>query len=342
MLGPWGADPTVTDASLLLGYLGEDSFAGGIRLDRQAGERALDDLAAALGMERARAGLGIHTVANAAMAEAFRMLTVRRGLDPRGFALVLLGGAGPVHGGAVAALLSIRTLIVPARPGVLAAEGLLEARTEFDAYRTFDVRADEADVGAMQQAFDELETLGRDKLAMDGIPLEAMTVWRSADMRYIGQSYDLEVALPEVAGVAAAVEAFRAAYRRLYGHGSLEDAVEFVNLRVLVTSAAEAPRRLGIALSAPSNEMKPGQRPVCFEAEEGFIDTPVLARAGLAEGTRIIGPAIITQPDTTTVLYPGQCLRVDPLGKSDHHPAGARMMLGPCPEQSSLIAVRRV
>ena len=305
----------------MLGYLDPARFAGGIRLRTDAAERAVGALAEAMRCSLAEAAFGIHTVCNAAMAEAVRMLTVKRGHDPRDFALVPLGGAGPLHGGAIAERLAIETLVVPPRPGVLAAEGLLEARVQCDRYRTFATRAEAADPASMRAAFEELETSGRVEMSRDGVTADTITVERFAEMRYAGQSYELEVPLGrgivEGRSIAAAERAFRDRYREVYGHGSLEEAVEFVNLRVLLSGPPMTPP---VPVRAPGDRSTPAAprpsavRPAFFGHPHGWRDTTLHDRASLAVGAEIEGPAIVAQPDTTTVVYPGQRAAVDDAG----------------------------
>ena len=319
--GRGGSAPTVTDASLVLGYLDPARFAGGIRLQIDAAERAVSALAEAMQCSLAEVAFGIHTVCNAAMAEAVRMLTVKRGHDPRDFALVLLGGAGPLHGGAIAERLAIETLIVPPRPGVLAAEGLLEARIQCDRYRTFATRAQIADPASMRTAFEELEAAGRVEMSRDGVAADTITVERFAEMRYAGQSYELEVPLGrgvvEARSIAAAERAFRDRYREVYGHGSLEEEVEFVNLRVLLSGPPMTPpaaARVHADQAAPAAPRPAAVRPAFFGHPHGWRDAALHDRATLAVGAAIEGPAIVTQADTTTVIYPGHRAAVDDAG----------------------------
>ena len=316
--GRGGIASTVTDASLVLGFLDPGRFAGGIRLRTDAAQRAVAGLAEAMQCSLAEAAFGIHTVCNAAMAEAVRMLTVKRGHDPRDFALVLLGGAGPLHGGAIAERLSIDTLIVPPRPGVLAAEGLLEARIQCDRYRTFATRSEAADPTSMRAAFEELEVEGRAEMSRDGVAADTITVERFAEMRYVGQSYELEVPLGDDAiegrSIAAAERAFRDRYREVHGHGSLEEEVEFVNLRVLLSGpamTAAVPARVPADGPPPDFPPPSSVRPAFFGHPHGWRDTARHDRAALAVGAEIEGPAIIAQPDTTTVVYPGHRATVD-------------------------------
>jgi N-methylhydantoinase A/oxoprolinase/acetone carboxylase beta subunit len=301
--GRGGVAPTVTDASLALGLLDAGSFAGGLALDREAALNALAPLAPAFGGSIDRAASGVLTVCNAAMAEAIRMVTVRRGIDPRGFALVLLGGAGPVHGSLVARALGIRTVVVPLRPGVLAAEGLLHAPVEVDMNRTFARRADDAACAELPALLADLARSGNDALGVDR-PTDATAYVRySADMRYVGQSYEMEVPLdpdrPETA-----VDDFRALYRQTYGHESLSSAVEFVNLRAVTGYRRPPPAEEHLAAGAAPQPT--GTRPVCFDAVVGPQPVPVYHRSAMRAGSEIAGPAIVEQADTTVVVYPGQ------------------------------------
>ena len=315
--GRGGVDATVTDASVLLGYIEPGAFTGGLDLDAAAAERAIAAMAERIGLSVAETAIGIHTVCNAAMADAVRMLTVKRGLDPRDHALVMLGGAGPVHGGIIAQTLGVRTMIVPPRPGVLAAEGLLHAPIECDLQRTFLVSAARADLEAMRAVLEELEESARAQLAGDGIDNKTVIVRRSADMRYLGQSYELEVELPETLdadGIATAVHAFRERYRQVHGHGSLEEAVEFVNLRVVAGTPPTPPIHEPMGVTASAAVDPPVTRQVFFGREAGWSETPVFKRGKLTVDQDIQGPAIISQPDTTTVVYPSHRFRLEASG----------------------------
>ena len=311
-----GNAPTVTDASVVLGYLCAENFAGGLSLDPGAAHRAIGTLARDLGIDPADAAHGVHTVCNEAMAEAVRMLTVRRGRDPRNFALVLLGGAGPVHGGAVAESLGIGTLVVPARPGVLAAEGLLAARVESEAYRTLALRASDVEALTLGTEFGSLESTARAGLAADGFQGGVVTVRWLADMRYLGQSYDIEVEIEGPADeglVGRAADAFRRRYREIHGHESLVDGLEFVNLRAVASAPAAAPGapREEAPPRAPSpREARATRRRAYFGPTHGWLDTPVYRRHELATGTELEGPVILDQADTTTVVQPDHRLEV--------------------------------
>ena len=196
--GRGGTVPTVTDASVVLGYLNPHYFAGGdLTLQVDQAHQVVRDMAARLHMTPEALAAGMHHILNACMADEIRLVSVRRGYDPRQFALVPLGGAGPVHGGRLAAMLSIPTTVVPTAPGVLSAFGLLVANIEHDQSRTFAVKAAEVDVERIVQVLAELDLLGQEKMQRDHVPPELVHVNHAADLRYVGQSYELEVPLPK-------------------------------------------------------------------------------------------------------------------------------------------------
>jgi N-methylhydantoinase A len=316
--GRGGTVPTVTDASVVLGYLNPYYFAGGdLTLQVDKAYQVVRDMAVRLHMTPEALAAGLHHILNAGMADEIRLVSVRRGYDPRQFALVPLGGAGPVHGGRLAAMLSIPTTVVPAAPGVLSAFGLLVADIEHDQSRTFAVKADEADVERIVQVLAELDLLGQEKMQRDYIPPECVHVNHTADLRYVGQSYELEVPLPEILDAtcgAQAVAAFHAAHQQVYGHHRPTHAVEFVNLRSVHSAPLPRPQ---LTVPAPSGSLEAackGRRPAYFDEYQAYRDTPIYQRDLLPLGAQFDGPAIVEQPDTTTVVYPGFTCRVDDAG----------------------------
>src|SRR5947199_1287983 len=194
--GRGGHQATVTDANLLLGYLDPERFADGLMtLDRAAAERAVGAVADKLGLETIAAAAGIHRVINARMADQIRLVTIKRGYDPREFALVVLGGAGPVHGVALAEEMGMAEVIVPEAPGVLGAVGFLAGAGEHHHARTLHSRADDVDLDAAQRSLAALNEAGRAWMREEGVPLAGVEVSYAADMRYVGQAYELEVAI---------------------------------------------------------------------------------------------------------------------------------------------------
>ena len=317
--GRGGSQATVTDASLVLGYLNPDYFAGGdLRLDPAEAERAVARIAERLRMTTLEAAEGIHRVINARMADQMRLVTIQRGYDPRGFALVLLGGAGPVHGGALADELSIGTLIVPEAPGVLSAFGLLAAAIEHHHARTFVVPTRAPDFAAINRILRELDAEGREKMRRERVPEAEVRVAFAADMRYVGQAYELEVPLDGEVGpgnLDRIVNAFHATHERVYGHQRTQDPVEFVNLRAVHTYPLPRPRlRAETPAGGTLDGARKGTRRAYFRTAGGLVETPIYERTRLPVGTPIAGPAIVEQRDTTTVVYPGHRATLDPSG----------------------------
>jgi N-methylhydantoinase A len=313
--GRGGTEATVTDASIVLGFLNPDFFAGGtLKLDPDAAHRAVESFGVMLGLTAVEAAAGIHRVINSRMADAIRLVSIRRGYDPRDFALVLLGGAGPVHGGRLATELSISRLVVPALPGVLSALGLLVARIEHDQAVTVAKRLDNASPDDLESKFVALEAQVAARMRADNAPAgETLTV-RTSDARYVGQAYTLEIPISRPlshGSLASFGAAFHAAHQRIYGHADPGAPVEVVNARVVQS------------WSFPSFDFKPvihstgraqTTRNVYFEEAGGYAKVPVIRRDGIDVGTAVAGPAIIEQSDSTLVLYPGHRAHLEPTG----------------------------
>ncbi|MCC6716539.1 MAG: hydantoinase/oxoprolinase family protein [Acetobacteraceae bacterium] len=305
--GLGGTAATVTDAHIVLGHLPPELLGGRMRLDPALAEKAVrDNVATPLGLDLHTAARGILAIADSNMVGAIRVVSVERGHDPRAFALVPFGGAGPLHGTALADLLGITTVLVPPAPGVLCAEGLLAAdlRTEF--HRTLanaglptDAEAASvlADLHQAAAAWFDAEQVAPADRAREDVAL----------MRYHGQGGEL--AVPWGGSVEAALAAFRAAHQALYGF-VLDAPAELVTLRVEAVGRLPAPVLPRLAPAAMP-------APLCTRAVHfagGTRDTPVLARDALGAGTVFPGPAILTQLDATTLVPPGWTVTVDPSG----------------------------
>jgi N-methylhydantoinase A len=313
-----GEQATVTDASVLLGYLNPETFAGGLlRLEVAAAEAAVGAVAGRLGLDVVATAAGIHRVVNARMADQIRLMTIKRGYDPRQFALVVLGGAGPVHGVALAEELGMSEVLVPEAPGVLAAFGLLAAAVEHHHTRTLQSAVDAVDLAAVNACLAALDEAGRARMREEGVVLEVVRVSYAADMRYLGQAYELEVPIPAplvAQHVLAAQADFHAAHERVYGYARAGQPVEFVNFRAIHTYPLPQP-----VLRAPEGahraltEAQVGERRAYF-APAGFVPTPIFDRARLPVDARLPGPAIVEQPDTTTVIPPGHTATVERSG----------------------------
>ena len=302
-----GTEATVTDAHIVLGHLPPELLGGRMRLDPALAERAVRErVAEPLGLDLHTAARGILAIADSNMVGAIRVVSVERGHDPRAFALVPFGGAGPLHGCALADLLGITTVLVPPAPGVLCAEGLLAAdlRTEF--HRTLATAGLPSDA----EAAAVLAGLHRDAAAWFAAEQVAEADRGSEEvalMRYEGQGGEL--AVPWGGSVAAALAGFRAAHQELYGF-TLEAPVELVTLRVEAVGRLPAPVLPHLAPAAMPAPL--AMAAVHFAG--GTRDTPILARDALGAGTVFAGPAILTQLDATTLVPPGWTVRVDASG----------------------------
>lgn len=320
--GHGGSLPTVTDASLVLGLLDPGRFAGGdLTLHRDAAEAALRGVAGPLGMDVMGLSWGIHEVVNSRIADQIRLVSLKRGYDPRGFVLLAGGGAGPIHAGLLAQRLSIPWVLVPAAPGALAAYGLLVADVEHEKSRTLVMRWSESseDVSALETAFRELTRQCYREMEKDGVREETVRVRRSADMRYAGQSNEIEVPVEGEVGLPVlgrAIEEFQHLHERLYGHRKTGVLVEFVNLRVVAAYTPPAISFRGTLARGALEEALTGVREVYLgrRMEARVYDRPRLPVCPPGCAHLIEGPAIVEQPDTTTVVYPGQRCFVDEAG----------------------------
>src|ERR1700677_4511819 len=235
--GRGGTEPTVTDANLVLGRLDKSDFLGGsMQLDEGAAHRAIERLADALGMNKLDAAEGVLTVINSNMANAIRSRTVQKGIDPREFALVAFGGAGPLHGAEVAAMLGFPEMIVPPYPGITSAMGLLTTDLKYDAIRTQFQVSDRVDLQRLNADIAAMETDLKQQFAADR-QSTSLSFVRDGDLRYVGQGYELKIPFPPgVVGeqeLASVWERFHKAHEREYGHAFVGSPIEIVNLRVV-------------------------------------------------------------------------------------------------------------
>ncbi|MDP2857006.1 MAG: hydantoinase/oxoprolinase family protein, partial [Bacillota bacterium] len=250
------------------------------------------------------------------MVRAVRVISVERGEDPRDFALLAFGGAGPLHASAVARQLGIRHTIIPAAPGLLCAAGALlaEPRMEFSKTRVLDIGEDPAALG---EEFERLCALGSAWLDREGIEPEKRSLHRSAEMRYVGQNHELAVALPggpiDASTLKALRDGFHDEHHKHFGYSSPAEPVQVITCRVAaIGSVLDLPLlRPAPTTGAPSLT---GHRRVYFDTVDAWLDCPVHARDALAPQTQINGPAVVEQTDSTTVLWPGDQALVDHCG----------------------------
>jgi N-methylhydantoinase A len=307
-----GAQPTNTDANLVLGRLGTELIGGGIQLDRGAAARALEtQVARPLGLSVLEAAGAILRVANANMADAVRLISVRRGYDPREFALVVFGGAGPLHGVALARELAIPTVIVPPNPGITSALGCLLVDIEHDLSSMCLGRADTVAPEAVEVQLAELERDAVEHLQREQVSAEQMVIQRSIDMRYLGQWRSLTIAVPRpLVSLGEAIQTFHAEHAREHNYRRDDTPVEIY--RVNVRAIGRVPKPARLAEPVRGGAASPvSWRAVWFDDAEATVDTPVYARTALAPGTRLDGPAIVEQLDSTALVPPGAAAEVD-------------------------------
>jgi len=321
-----GSDVTITDAHVVLGRIPPHLLGGEIPLDVDAARRGLEDLAAKLGLSVEEAAVGILEISAWNQANALRQVTVKRGLDVRDFTLATFGGSGSLLLCRLMDVLGIPTVLVPPDPGNVSAFGLLTVDVKNDYVQT-QVALDSAlDVDALVAAYDGLTERARDALLREGFPEADHVFQRTADLRYFGQAFEVRVPVPDgdldrdaLDGVAAA---FHAEHRGLYGYDFAGDAsqqVEWVNLRVSGIGPITRPeiRRRPVepvVSTGSTDEHHRRTRPVCFDADVGYVDTPVLWRTDLAAGSTVDGPVVIEEYGSTVPVHPGFSATVDDFG----------------------------
>jgi N-methylhydantoinase A len=312
-----GSEPTITDANLVLGRIPSALIGGGIALDASRSRAGLARLAQKLpgGMSVEQLAEGIIEIANWNQANAIRQMTIQRGIDPRGFALLAFGGAGPAQSPAVMDLLGMQACIVPPNPGNLSAFGLLAVDWRTDHIVTKVMHEDAIDLAAVAALYASLEADAIDTLKHNGIDPARIRVVREADIRYAGQSMEIRVAAPsgsvEQAFLADLISAFHAAHLRTFGYNySRQQKIELVNLCVSGLGLIERPQIP--KLSHAANAARKADRKVYFDGS--FRDTPIYDRVSLPPGLRLQGPAVVEEFGSTTVIFPQQELAVDPHG----------------------------
>jgi N-methylhydantoinase A len=316
-----GTYPTVTDANLALGRLDPMHFLGGrMRLDAAAAERALaQHVARPLRMDLARAAEGILRIAVTAMSYAVKGVSTDRGLDAAAFPLIAYGGAGPLHAGAIAREIGMSRVIVPRSPGHFCAFGMLHSDLRYDLVRTWFMRLDDVHFDEIAGAFAALAAEGKAALEKGRVKAGRVAVAHAVDMRYVGQEHPVTVALPArvlASGDREAVKKlFDAEHLRRYGTNAPTERAEVVSLRVSVSGLMKKPQIERIARGrAPRPRAR---RRVYFAEADRALQTPVYVRDGLRAGNRIDGPALVEENASTTVLLPGDRLRVDDFGNLD-------------------------
>lgn len=318
--GKGGKQPTYTDASLTLGYLKPGSFAGGeIELNEQLAQEAISTIASPLGMDIYDAAASVHRIMHNRMADQLRLVTVKQGYDSRNFSIIAFGGAGPIAACRVLSLIDFKEVIIPPTPGVMAAIGLLSANIEHEEVVTVSMQTKQGDIEHLRQCIQKGKAMCEEKCGKVGMDREQVKVSFSAEMRYVGQSYELEVPFPEAEAelrgdtLLKLEEHFHQVHENVYKQSFRDVPVELIALRVLFT---QKPSQTPSIPKVPTGTwgQPESSRRAFFEEYGGWADCDVYDRSVLVSGQCVLGPAIIQQADTTTVLYPGQRAEVDEWG----------------------------
>lgn len=314
--GRGGTELTITDANLLLGRVPADApLAGEVRLDPDLARRALGRLLGRVPGVTGEAELahGIVRIAIARMVSAIKEISIAKGYDPRDFALLAYGGAGPMHAAFIAEELEIPRVIVPTAPGNFSAFGALISDVRREHVRTRLLNTRTASFSEVEELFAEMEREARRDLGQQGIPSERISVLRALGMRYVGQSWELLVRVPDGAdSMAILEEAFHRTHERRYGHAT-GNAAEIVNFRLAGVGAVPKPSLPSWSVRGDMAAARRGERPVYFDG--GLVETPIYVRDRLPGGAPFSGPAIVEEMGATTVIPPGWMGTLGPWGE---------------------------
>jgi len=317
--GLGGTMPTVTDANLALGYLNPDFFAGGtMSVDTGKARDAIGGLSEETGLSASELAWGVHDIVNENMASAARVHIAERGKDLRKYVMVTTGGGGPLHGYQVARKLGLKRLVCPPAAGVASALGLLIAPARVDRVATVARAVSDLDWAELEATFTKLESEARATVGETVPEAIDVSVRRLADMRYIGQGFELVVSLPDGPYNAASREAildkFRAAYRDVFTLNPPTDRIEIVNIRVTVSAPTGMTGTGANSAAGSADEAVKQVRKVYFPEVKDFVETRVFERAKLPAGAKIQGPAVVEEPESTLIVGPEGVLTVEPSG----------------------------
>ncbi|MFJ7951451.1 hydantoinase/oxoprolinase family protein [Lysinibacillus sp. NPDC096418] len=308
--GRGGTEPTNSDANLVLGRLGVNLLDGTMQLDKAAAIQAVQKIADAFDHSTEEAASAIIEVANANMSDAVRLISVRRGYDPRDFALVAFGGAGPLHGAYLAKDLNIPKVIIPTHPGVAAAMGCLLVDVRHDISKTYVKKVNDVSEDELTRQFEELRKEAKVLLEEEGISDDTSTLMNYMDLRYKGQWRSLAVVVPDqMMSMEEILEAFHREHEREFAFSDKEQTVEIYGLRVTAIGTVPKPDFPQYVPEGSIEDAYKETRPVYFDGK--YVDTKVYNRDKIPVHTQLIGPAIVDQLDTTTVIPPGFTAEVD-------------------------------
>lgn len=316
--GRGGTEVTITDAHVFLGRIPPHLLGGEIPLDVDAARTGVETLAKELDLTPEACATGILEISAWNQANALRQVTVKRGLDVRDFALTTFGGSGSLLLCRLVDVLGVPTVLVPPNPGNVSAFGLLTVDVKNDYVQTHVALADALEPADVARIVEDLTGQAAAALAREGFAPGQHRFVRTADVRYFGQAFEVRVPVPDgpitTSTLDTVAESFHAAHRGLYGYdfaGDPDQQVEWVNLRVSGIGPIRRPDIPRHALADDPAVTEASRRPVCFDAADGFVDTPVYRRADLVPGSGIDGPAIVEEFGSTVPLHPGFTARVD-------------------------------
>ena len=313
-----GTKPTVTDGNVVLGRIGADNFLGGeMQLDREGAAAALERIGQPLGLDAVAMALSIVEIAVVKMALAVRGVSVERGFDPRDFALVGNGGAGPIHALAIARQLHIPTVIIPVLPSHFSAFGMLMSDIRHDYVRTYLSPLPELRFKALQAVLLKMKEEGGAMLSTEKVAAENMSFQQFLDLRYEGQEFAVKVPVTdeeiERGDVDAIRQRFDAIHDRTYGHAAPDEPIEMVNVRL---AARGIRRKMRMPELGTSRNSQPRTiRKVCLDGADGFVDCPVYTRDTLPAGFEVTGPGLIEEYGSTTVLFAGDVATIAATGE---------------------------
>lgn len=313
-----GQEPTVTDANVVLGRLNPDYILGGkMEIRADLAHQAIEEkISSRTNSSVVEAAAGVIAVVNSNMVRAIRVISVKRGYDPREFTLVAFGGAGALHACAVARELGINSMIIPFSPGIFCSVGLLVADIKYDYVQSKIMIAEANKIAEINRIFAQMVAEGERMLEQEGIPASEREYVRTIDARYQRQNYELQITLPEGnlddKGLQALIEQFHQEHMKNYGYCNREQPLELINYRVNAIGRTPKPNMPKYQLRQSLPTPQPAfNRPVYFEGEQGFVDCPVYLRANLLAGQKISGPAVIEQMDTTILINPDWQAEID-------------------------------
>ncbi len=307
-----GTEPTVTDANLFLGRLDPRYFLGGrMSLDEEAAAAALRSIATHVGLDDTAFAEGVLAIINATMADAMRTITVKQGIDPREYSLVAFGGTGPMHAVWLAGELEIAEVVIPWSPGTFSAWGMLQTDMRHDLARSFYEPVAALEPSSLLEVYRELEREGGALLAEQDVDPADTYFVRSADMRYVGQEYSVNVPVGDEIDLGEIEDVFHEAHRVRYGHSTPGAPVEFVNLR-LAALGRIASEAVPFQPAEDGRDAVLTRRQVTFDGEPH--ETLVLLRSRLAPGSSHDGPLVIEEETATTVVPPAYTARIDEVG----------------------------